>query len=47
MRRRAGRETDKECLDEAIRKVEGYRQMEGVLEVEGRGRMSFLVFRVD
>jgi hypothetical protein len=47
LRRRAGRETDKECLDEAIRKVEGYRQMEGVLEVEGRGRMSFLVFRVD
>ena len=41
-----------ECFEEAVRKVGERRQMEGELELEmrgdgGRGRVSFLVYRVD
>jgi hypothetical protein len=45
-------ETEKEekdllCLKEAVRLVEERRMMEGVLEVTGKGRVGFLVYRVD
>jgi hypothetical protein len=35
------------CLDQAIKHVEDTRQMEGVLEIEGKGSVGFLVYRVD
>lgn len=36
------------CIEEAIRKVEEERVMEGVLELDGRGgTVGFLVYRVD
>jgi hypothetical protein len=35
------------CLAQAIRHVEEARQMEGVLEIEGKGSVGFLVYRVD
>lgn len=40
-------EKDFSCLKEAARMVEEKRMMEGVLEVTGRGRVGFLVYRVD
>ena len=38
---------DRQCLWEAVKSVVDNRQMEGVLEVKGRGRVGFLVYRVD
>lgn len=38
---------DRQCLWEAVKNVVENRQMEGVLEVKGRGRVGFLVYRVD
>lgn len=35
------------CLDSAMREVEMRRQMEGVLEMDGKGKVGFLVYRVD
>lgn len=35
------------CLAQAIKHVEEARQMEGVLEIEGKGSVGFLVYRVD
>ncbi len=35
------------CLKEAVKMVKETRQMEGVLEVQGTGRVGFLVYRVD
>lgn len=35
------------CLDSAMREVELRRQMEGVLEIDGKGKVGFLVYRVD
>jgi len=40
-------EKDLLCLTEAVRMVEERRLMEGVLEVTGKGRVGFLVYRVD
>ena len=40
-------DVEQDCLSEAIGKVEEERQMEGVFEVEGTGRVGFLVYRVD
>ncbi len=39
-------ESERSCLEEAMRSVEMKRQMEGVLEMEG-GKLGFLVYRVD
>jgi len=48
--RRGGKQAEEgkelECLDQAVRKVGERRQMDGVMEFE-RGRLSFLVYRVD
>ena len=35
------------CLAQAIKHVEEARQMEGVFEIEGKGSVGFLVYRVD
>jgi len=35
------------CLMQAIKHVEEARQMEGVLDIEGKGSVGFLVYRVD
>ncbi len=35
------------CLEYAMKSVEMNRQMEGVLEFEGRGKVGFLVYRQD
>jgi hypothetical protein len=35
------------CVRKAVDEVEEKRLMEGVMEVEGGGRVSFLVYRVD
>jgi len=35
------------CVKKAVDEVEEKRLMEGVMEVEGGGRVSFLVYRVD
>ncbi len=40
-------EADLLCLKEAVKMVEETKQMEGVLEVEGKSRVGFLVYRVD
>jgi hypothetical protein len=43
-----GKEEEEEtCLESAMRSVEMKRQMEGVLEMEGKGKVGFLVYRVD
>ncbi|KUJ11929.1 uncharacterized protein LY89DRAFT_673735 [Mollisia scopiformis] len=38
---------ERKCVQDAVRRVEGERQVEGVLEMSGRGKMGFLVYRVD
>ncbi|CZT01829.1 uncharacterized protein RAG0_09261 [Rhynchosporium agropyri] len=44
----ASEEERRSCVEEAIRKVESGRVMEGVLEVDGRGgTVGFLLYRVD
>lgn len=46
VRDREGRE--KRCVEDAVRGVEEARMVEGVLEMGvGRGKMGFLVYRVD
>ncbi len=40
------RESERRCLEDAMRSVELKRQMEGMLEMEG-GKLGFLVYRVD
>lgn len=35
------------CLEQAVKKVEEARQIEGVLDIEGKGKMGFLVYTVD
>jgi hypothetical protein len=35
------------CLEEAVNQVEEGRMMEGVLQVQGRWRVAFLVYMVD
>jgi hypothetical protein len=35
------------CLAQAIKHVEEARQMEGVFDIEGKGSVGFLVYRVD
>ena len=40
-------EADLLCLKDAVKIVEEKKQMEGVLEVQGKGRVGFLVYRVD
>jgi len=53
MRRRGvvageGEQERRSCIEEAVRKVEEGRVMEGVLELDGRGgTVGFLVYRVD
>ncbi|KAL2073684.1 hypothetical protein VTL71DRAFT_11010 [Oculimacula yallundae] len=43
-----GEEERRSCVEEAIRKVESERMMEGVLELDGRGStVGFLIYRVD
>lgn len=38
---------DEKCVDEALESVESGRQMEGVLDIEGKGKVGFLVYRLD
>jgi hypothetical protein len=46
--RGAGRaEGGRRCLEEAVNQVEEGRMMEGVLQVQGRWRVAFLVYTVD
>ncbi|KAK0116724.1 hypothetical protein ONS96_012575 [Cadophora gregata f. sp. sojae] len=43
-----GEQERRSCIEEAVRKVEEERVMEGVLELDGRGgTVGFLVYRVD
>ncbi|PVH76239.1 hypothetical protein DL98DRAFT_465421 [Cadophora sp. DSE1049] len=43
-----GEQERRSCIEEAVRKVEEGRVMEGVLELDGRGgTVGFLVYRVD
>lgn len=41
------REGERRCVEQAVRNVEVGKQVEGVLDIEGRGKMGFLVYRVD
>ena len=46
--REMGREErDKMCLEAAVSQVEAERMMEGVLQVQSRWRVGFLVYMVD
>jgi hypothetical protein len=45
--RRMKERDEQKCLDDAMKSVETGRQMEGVLEMEGKGKVGFLVYRVD
>lgn len=46
--REMGREEgDRRCLAEAVSQVEKERLMEGVLQVQGRWRVGFLVYTLD
>ena len=46
--REMGREEgDKKCLEAAVSQVEAGRMMEGVLQVQSRWRVGFLVYMVD
>lgn len=40
-------ERERTCLEEAVRAVESERLVEGVLEMDGRGKVGFLVYRTD
>ena len=40
-------EGGRRCLEEAVNQVEEGRMMEGVLQVQGRWRVAFLVYMVD
>jgi hypothetical protein len=40
-------EACRRCLEEAVNQVEEGRMMEGVLQVQGRWRVAFLVYMVD
>lgn len=37
----------RKCVEEAIKNVESARQVEGVLEMSGRGKFGYLVYRTD
>ena len=40
-------EAEKRCLEQAVKNVETGKQVEGVLDIERKGKMGFLVYRVD
>ncbi|KAF8851929.1 hypothetical protein BDZ45DRAFT_130564 [Acephala macrosclerotiorum] len=40
-------EAGRKCVEEAIRNVESAKQVEGVLEMSGRGKFGYLVYRTD
>ena len=41
------KEVEENCLAQAIKHVGEARQMEGVFDIEGKGSVGFLVYRVD
>lgn len=45
--REEDRDLRTECVARAAEEVEKMRLMEGIMDVEGSGRVSFLVYRVD
>lgn len=40
-------ERERACLEKAVKAVESERLVEGVLEMDGRGKVGFLVYRTD